>query len=256
MKDYILSDQPSLFGKPDVVGFGDEAFCVREVPRDRANAIIQRNHYSRKFYSATYIHLGVYIDGELYGILQFGYAMNPASAGSVVEGTGLDEYLELNRMWLDDFAPHCSESKALSYAIKFIRRKYPKIKWVQSFADERCGKFGAVYQASGFRYYGEHLGRFWEFEGEFFHNSILTDSRQSQTPKGRKLHENRDKLVCHDLRQFRYLYFMAPRFARGVKLKEQPFPKPNAARLLDDCGTPASEPGANPGGRSISQVAA
>lgn len=255
MKDYILSDQPSLFGKPDVVGFGDEAFCVREVPRDRANAIIQRNHYSRKFYSATYIHLGVYIDGELYGILQFGYAMNPASAGSVVEGTGLDEYLELNRMWLDDFAPHCSESKALSYAIKFIRRKYPKIKWVQSFADERCGKFGAVYQASGFRYYGEHTATFWELDGVVYHNSLMTrDPKLSKSAA--VLQAGRERANSYDLRQFRYLYFMAPRFARGVKLKEQPFPKPNAARLLDDCGTPASEPGANPGGRSISQVAA
>jgi len=234
-RGYIMSAQPSLFGQPDVIGFGDAAFCVREMPRDKANAIIQRNHYSRKFYSATYIHLGVYIDGDLHGVLQFGYAMNPASAGSVVTGTALDEYLELNRMWLDDFAPHCSESRALSAAIKFIRRKYPKVKWIQSFADERCGKFGAVYQASGFRYFGEHDAVFWELDGVVYHNSLMTRDR-ALSKSAAVLQDGRDRATSSSLRQFRYLYFMAPRFAKGVKLREQPFPKPNAARQWD---TPA-----------------
>lgn len=252
---YILSNQASLFGQPDVVGFGDDSFCVKEIGRDFANGVIVANHYSRKFYSATYIHLGVFIGGEFVGVLQFGYAMNPASAGSVVEGTALDEYLELNRMWLDDVAPHCSESRALSHAFKFIRRKYPKIKWVQSFADERCGKFGAVYQAAGFRYYGEHTATFWELDGVVYHNSLMTrDPKLSKSAA--VLQAGRDKAKPYDLRQFRYLYFMAPRFAKGVKLKELPFPKPHAARPLDAPGTTGREAGATPAGRSNSMGAA
>lgn len=232
--DYIMSAQASLFGQPDVVGFGSADFYVREMPRDKANAIIQANHYSRKFYSATYIHLGVYIGGNLRGVLQFGYAMNPASAGSVVTDTAMDEYLELNRMWLDDIAPHCSESRALSHAFKFIKRKYPKVKWCQSFADERCGKFGAVYQASGFRYYGEHSAIFWELDGVVYHNTLATAKQGKQGKAGDYLQANIDRASKHELRQFRYIYFFAPRFAKGVRLKEQPFPKPNAACPLDE----------------------
>lgn len=227
-RGYIYSSQDSLFGQRDVVGFGDDSFCVMEIDRDRANAIIKRNHYSKKFYSASYIHLGLFIDGQIYGVLQFGYAMNPASAGSVVDATEIDEYLELNRMWLDDFAPHCSESRALSYAVKFIRRKHSKIKWIQSFADERCAKFGAVYQASGFRYFGEHDAIFWELDGVVYHNSLMTrDPKLSKSAA--VLQASKDRATSSRLRQFRYLYFMQPRFAKGVRLKEQPFPKPNAA---------------------------
>ena len=256
MKGYILSNQASLFGQPDVIGFGDDSFCVKEIGRDFANGVIVANHYSRKFYNATYIHLGVFIDGDFVGVLQFGYAMNPASAGSVVAGTGMNEYLELNRMWLDDVAPHCSESKALSHAIKFIRRKHPKIKWIQSFADERCGKFGAVYQAAGFRYFGEHSALFWELDGVVYHNSLMTrDPKLSKSAAVLQLGKSR--AACSELRQFRYLYFMAPRFAKGVKLKERPFPKPNAARPLDDLVTNEIEAGATPAGRSnITGVAA
>ena len=50
-------------------------------------------------------------------------------------------------MWLDDKAKRNSESMAVSYSFKYLRGKFPKVKWVQSFADERCGGFGIVYQA-------------------------------------------------------------------------------------------------------------
>lgn len=248
---YILSVQSSLFGQPDVVGFGDDEFHVKEIGRDFANSVIVANHYSGKFYSATYIHLGVFIDGQFMGVLQFGYAMNPASAGSVVEGTELDEYLELNRMWLDDIAPHCSESRALSCAFKFIKRRYPKVKWCQSFADERCGKFGAVYQAAGFRYFGEHTATFWELDGVVYHNSLMTrDPKLSKSAA--VLQAGKDRARPSELRQFRYIYFMAPRFAKGVKLKERPFPKPHAACPLDERVSSPCEAGATPAGRSNS----
>lgn len=251
-KGFILSPQASLFGQPDVIGFGDDAFCVKEIGRDFANGVIVANHYSGKVVKTSWVHLGVFIGGEFMGVLQFGPAMNPASAGSVVAGTAIDEYLELNRMWLDDIAPHCSESRALSHAFKFIRRKHPKVKWVQSFADERCGKFGAVYQAAGFRYFGEHTSTFWELDGETYHNSILTNGNRAHLPGAITLKAGIDRATRHELRQFRYLYFMAPRFAKGVKLKERPFPKPHAARPLDAPGTTGREAGATPAGRSSS----
>lgn len=226
-KGFILSNQASLFGQPDVIGFGDDSFCVKEIGRDFANSVIVANHYSRKFYNATYIHLGVFISGEFVGVLQFGYAMNPASAGSVVEGTAIDEYLELNRMWLDDIAPHCSESRALSHAFKFIKRKYPKIKWCQSFADERCGKFGAVYQAANFDYYGEHTATFWELGGVVYHNSLMTrDPRLSKSAA--VIQEGKDRAKSYDLRQFRYIYFLDKRVRKDCRLRLQAYPKPHA----------------------------
>jgi hypothetical protein len=252
---FIYSSQNELFGARRAIGFGGNDFCVKEMDRGLANAIIQKNHYSRKFYAASYIHFGVFMGGEFVGVLQFGYAMNPASQSSVVVDTAIDEYLELNRMWLDDCAPRNSESRALSYALKVIRASYPKIKWVQSFADERCKLGGVVYQACNFKYYGEHIATFWELDGEIFHNSIMTDSRKLRTPKGAKLTSNADKAIPHKLRQFRYLYFMKPRFQKGVLLKEKPFPK-IAARPADENGSTVCESGATPEGRSNSCEAA
>ena len=164
----------------------------------------------------------------LVGVLQFGYAMNPASCGSVVKGTLKNQYLELNRMWLsDDIETKYSESQAFSCSIKFIKRKYPTIKWIQSFADERCGGFGIVYQACSFDYYGEHTSVFWELEDVVYHNIQMTVAKDSKRYAGeaKKLQENKDRAIKHVLRQFRYIKFLDKREKKNCLLKEKPYPK-------------------------------
>jgi hypothetical protein len=250
MSGYIYDGQGELFGQRRAVGFGDEAFSVREIDRGKANALIQRHHYSRKFYSASYIHLGVFVGGEIMGVLQFGYAMNPASQASVVADTEMDEYLELNRMWLEDALPRNSESRAIASAIKVIRASYPKIKWIQSFADERCRLGGVVYQACNFRYYGEHTATFWELDGEVYHNTLMTAKNGKQGKIGDYLQSRKEDATPHELRQFRYIFFMKPRFAKKCLHKEQPFPKIFAARPEDEKPSRLCEAGATPAGRS------
>ena len=223
-KGYILSDQGSLFGHIEVIGFGLPHFNVKEIGRDLANTLIVENHYSGKFYNATYIHLGVFKDGEIRGVLQLGYAMNPASQESVVKNTGIKDYLELNRMWLSDDCPKNSESMAISFAIKYIKKKYPNIRWIQSFADERCGKNGIVYQAANFGYYGEHSATFWTLDNEVYHNSLMTRNPKLSVAAA-KLQANKEKAVPTELRQFRYLYFIHRSAENDCLLERQDYPK-------------------------------
>lgn len=226
-KGYFYNDQMSMFGSREIIGFGNDKFKVMEIDRLLANETIKRHHYSGKVYNATYIHLGVFMNNEFVGVLQYGYAMNPASCGSVVEGTEMDQYLELNRMWLNDSAPRNSESMALSYSFKYIRGKFPKIKWIQSFADERCGGFGIVYQACSFSFYGEHTSDFWEYNGEVFHNIQMTIKPDNKRYSGvvRELQENRDKAKKLTLRQFRYIKFLDQRWKKRCLLTEKPYLK-------------------------------
>jgi hypothetical protein len=227
---YLFDPQADLFGRREAIGFGESSFYVRLIDKDLANRIVIANHYSKRIYLASTLHLGVIVDGALAGVLQYGFAMNPASADSVVAGTTMAEYLELNRMWLADAAPRNSESRALAFSIRLIRRIRPAVKWIQSFADERCGLFGTVYQAAGFTYHGEHAGIFWELDGEFFHNSLMTNGKTATSPRAARLIANRDRAVRHDLRQFRYLRFLQRRFARACRYPPLPYPKPDYER--------------------------
>lgn len=223
-KGYLYSKQDTLFGEKECTGFGKEDFYIEEIDRNIANDIIIKNHYSKKYYNASYIHLGVYMDSELVGVLQYGYAMNPASQSAVVTNTEIDEYLELNRMWLDDKAPKNSESMAISYSIKYIKKKYPKIKWIQSFADERCGKFGIVYQAANFKYYGEHDAIFWTLENVIYHNSLMTRDRKL-SKSAAYIQDNKENATKETLRQFRYVFFIDKRCEKDILLKQKEYEK-------------------------------
>jgi len=221
---YILSNQISLYGEAECLGFGNEEFYIKEIDRKFANDIIVKNHYSKKFYNATYIHLGLFNISGLIGVLQYGYAMNPASQGSIVKDTSIDEYLELNRMWIKDDVGKYPESRAVSLSIKYIKRKFPKIKWIQSFADERCGGFGIVYQACSFDYYGEHSSVFWEFENEIYHNSLITNNNRNKKAELEKRGFN-EKATKFELRQFRYIKFINQKWKKKCLLEQKPYPK-------------------------------
>lgn len=222
-KNYITDD------KGVVVGFGDAAYHVREIPSKLARETIRANHYSKTIVNNSYVNLGVYWRGDFVGCLQFGYAMNPNSGRSVVAGTENRQYLELNRMWVADAVPANGESMAIAYAIRFIRARYPGVQWIQSFADERCGRWGVVYQAANFQYLGFHLTDFWLLDGEWYHDLLVTAHKKGGG-RGCFLHENLHRAERRRFRQFRYIRFL-DRGARKRLLKPivPDYPKPETA---------------------------
>lgn len=213
-------------GTRRLVGFGRPEFLVKMVPRAQAAEIIETRHYSRRIVRNSFLHLGVFIEGVLVGILQFGWPMNPKGSLSIIKVEDYRRLIELNRMWLDDAAPRNSESRALAYSMRLIARVRPGVVAVQSFADSRCGLNGVVYQAAGFRYFGSHLTSFYELEGETFHSMLLSTLRTHPSDRGRRLKAGIDRAVRHKFRQHRYIYFMRGRWRRLALLKERPFPKP------------------------------
>lgn len=230
---YIEGLKP-LLGKADVSGFGDDVFQVRAISRAEAERIIKAGHYSKSTVWSSSVHLGVFVDNVCIGALQFGAAMNPGSGASIVEGTEADQWLELNRMWLADEKPENTASRAIAYALRYLRRTRPRVAWVQSFADERCGKLGAVYQAAGFVYCGSHETRFLYAGGEWFHQSLIGRAAKDKRgwgsgPKAARLRKVRDQAEQHVFRQYRYLRFLQPWARRRLLLPVFPYPKPEAA---------------------------
>ena len=48
MKKYLYSNQETLFGEREIVGFGYNEFYVKEISKTLANKTIINNHYSKK----------------------------------------------------------------------------------------------------------------------------------------------------------------------------------------------------------------
>jgi len=127
---------------------------VKVIPSKIANEFVKKHHYSGKVVPNSTLHFGCFLDGKLHGVMQYGPSINKKGTINLVEGTGWNEFIELNRMAFDDYLPKYSESRCIAISIKLIKKNAPHIKWIISFADgTQCGD-GTIYRASGFKLVG------------------------------------------------------------------------------------------------------
>lgn len=123
---------------------------VKPISAKDANRIVKSCHYSGKVVPNSQLHFGVFLEGKCGGAMQFGPSMRKDLIQPLVHDTKWNGFIELNRMAFADWLPRNSESRAISVAMRLIRKSYPHIEWVISFADgTQCGD-GTIYRASGF----------------------------------------------------------------------------------------------------------
>jgi hypothetical protein len=166
---------------------GAKDILLRPITRQEADALIKRVHYSGKVVNNSQLHIGVFYQGKLEGAMQLGPSLDKRKIVGLVEGTGWNEFIELNRMAFSDALPRNSESRALSIAMKMIRKHAPHIKWVVSFADAtQCGD-GTIYRAAGFVLTSiKENNQIWAApDGEVTTRMVATDTRRPE--RGRLL---------------------------------------------------------------------
>ena len=183
---------------------------MKVIPGSVANPFIRAHHYSGKVVNNSKLHFGVFLDGQLHGMMSYGPSLDKSKIIGLVEGTGWNEFLELNRMAFDSVLPRNSESRAISMSIKLLRKYAPQIKWIISFADAcSCGD-GMIYRASNPTTPRKELGGKCYFDitgGRFAWKEFLQKT-------GAKL---------LDGWQLRYIYFIDPSYRQRLTVPEIPF---------------------------------
>ncbi len=123
---------------------------VKSIDSVAARKVVARYHYSGKSTQNSQIHFGVYWNGRLEGVLQFGPSIDKRRMAQNL-GIGFNESLELNRMAFSDVLPKNSESRAIAVCLRILKKAYPHLRVIISFADAcQCGD-GTIYRASGFK---------------------------------------------------------------------------------------------------------
>jgi len=202
---------------------------VKVITSKIANAFVKKQHYSGKVVPNSTLHFGCFLDKRLHGVMSFGPSINKKGTINLVEGTGWNEFIELNRMAFNDFLPKYSESRCISVAMKLIKKNAPHIKWVISFADgTQCGD-GTIYRASGFKLVGiAKSGQVFNFNDEIVHGKILWDKC---LVKGwtvsdscmQKLRDKGHKIERLEGYQFKYIYFIDKKIESNLTKPIIPF---------------------------------
>ena len=187
---------------------------VAPISSKAALFFVRRHHYSGKAGTNSQLHFGVFLDKVLHGVMQFGPPIDKRNLIGLVEGTGWNNFMELNRMAFSEHLPRNSESRALAVAFKLIRKNYPQIKWVVSFADgTQCGD-GTIYRASGFKLTAIRknttIVRLADGEVTAKHGTSKKDFSSAKTLPGFQL---------------RYIYFIDKEWEDSLAVEELPFSK-------------------------------
>lgn len=186
---------------------------VKVIPSKIANNFVRKHHYSGKVVPNSSLHFGCFLDNKLHGVMSYGASINKKGTKNLVENTGWNEFIELNRMAFDDYLPKYSESRCIAISIRLIKKNAPHIKWIISFADgTQCGD-GTIYRASGFKLVGivDNAG-ICKINGKVSHikktyDLGLTSSflKKSDIPKLKKIGYNVELL---DGKQLKYIYLI------------------------------------------------
>jgi len=177
--------------------------------------------------------------------MSFGASLDKRKTQKLVSETKWNDFLELNRMAFSEALPRNSESRALSIAFKLIKKHYPHIEWIISFADgTQCGD-GTIYRASGFVLTGiKENNQIWQApDGEITTRMVATDTRRPERrmllnrvsiTKGKSILENGASSMKPFIDagwkplkgyQFRYVYFLNPKAKERLTVPIIPFSK-------------------------------
>jgi len=190
---------------------------LKAISSKDADRVIRACHYSGKVVPNSQLHFGIFLKGKCGGAMSFGPSMRKDLIAPLVSDTKWNNFLELNRMAFADWLPRNSESRAISVAMRIIRKQYPHVEWVVSFADAtQCGD-GTIYRASGFALTG-----------------IKENSQMAINPEtGEPLHKiaayHQGKEYEHSKWEkvkgymLRYIYFISPTSRSRLTVPEIPF---------------------------------
>lgn len=186
---------------------------LKPIDSKTAHSFVLRVHYSKRVIDNANIHIGVFLEGVLHGVMQFGSPLDKRKVLGLVRGTQWGEMIELNRMAFDEYLPRNSESRAISIAMRIIKKHAPQLKWVLSFSDATLCGDGAIYRASGFVLTGirKNTSIWITPNGETVSRVTLTQGNHVKGTVGASMKKYRE-MGYKPLEgfQLRYIYFLDP----------------------------------------------
>jgi hypothetical protein len=196
---------------------------LRPIRGSDASRLVTRWHYSGNVVRNSQVHIGAFLGDRCGGVLQFGPPMMRRQVLGLVRGTGWSEMMELNRLAFADWMPRNGESRCLAVSMRMLRKQYPSLKWVLSFADGvQCGD-GTIYRAAGFVLTGiRRSNQILQLDDGTRTTRFKLSKDVRTMPNGRASTNIGTPLHGH---MFRYVYFLQPGARAQLTVPEVPYSK-------------------------------
>jgi len=201
---------------------------IKLISKPLADSIVKKYHYSGKVCANSKISFGVYYNDILEGAIQFGSPLDKKKVIGYVKNSRWNSFFEINRMAFSDILPKNSESRALSICMKLIKKNYPFVNWILTFADATSCGDGTIYRACGFLLVGINKNStIYEMpDGSLISNIAMRMSTNFQKKylgrivgdKGQKIAKEESGAVLKKGFQIRYIKFLDQKLQKDLTL--------------------------------------
>ena len=192
-------------------------------------SFVSTHHYSKTCAGANDYCFKAELNGTLVGAIVYGF-MGGNVKGACVLRTYTDpkQYRELRRLVLLDEIPKNSESRFISWTLRWLQ-KNTNLLAVISFADSQQHHVGFVYQASNWIYVGlsQPGHKRFKINGELMHTRKITALWHTENVERLKAF-GLDVEVLMRPRKHRYIYILRPELREFLRFEALPYPKEEA----------------------------
>lgn len=194
-------------------------------------------HYSKCIPKSKLAKFGVWEDDKFIGVVIYGVGATSA----LVKPYGLkpEQGCELVRVALSKHVTPVTRIVAIT--LKMLKKTYPGLRLIVSFADPEQGHVGGIYQGGGWSYVGTS-----GTHDEYLMNGIRYHHRAfTHKFKGMANHPSVTKVKGSS--KYRYLMPLDKDMAKQIEQLRKPYPKKCAGSIDSDADTvQVSEGGASP----------
>ena len=202
---------------------------ARLINYETAARMVETYHYAHRVPSIV-VAVGMFVDGVLAGCICYG---TPATANQrrLCGEEYVERMLELNRLFIFDWAGRNSESWLIGQSFKIIERCFPQYAVLLSYADDKQNHKGIVYRATNWFYTGisEAMIVGAVINGREYHNQTIVDIWGSWA-HDKVLDIDKNAQFIEGGCKHRYVYFLGNKRQRkqlrqALKWPVLPYPK-------------------------------
>ena len=205
----------------------------------------QNWHYSKSIPAGKLVKVGVWEQEKYVGVVIFARGANKSMLSPF--GLSQDQGCELARIALRSHETPVSKIVAIS--LKMLRKKFPSLQLVVSYADCDQSHHGGIYQAGNWIYDGRHNAGTRDgfiINGRKTHNKTVHSRgvRQTLSDVRSKLDPNAQEFITTG--KHRYLMPLNKEIKKKLESRSQPYPKRVEGVESDTPAIQAGEGGATP----------
>jgi hypothetical protein len=186
-----------------------------------AKYAVEHWHYSKKMPKSKLAKIGVWEQAKFIGCVIYGVG----ASNKLVKRYGLkpEEGCELVRVALTAHKTPCSRIIAIS--LNLIKKTFPKLRLIVSFADTAQGHHGGIYQAGGWVHTGFSNDAVCRIYGKEVHPRTVVSRYGTRSLPWLQKNIDPNAIMVTSCDKYRYLMPLDMKMKELIEHLRQPYPK-------------------------------